>query len=109
MPDPTTGDRPMTLRSDIILTGWAHNLEFADGIATWRLDPVLTPFVHLAGISIFCCQSRKPWVLEQLERMIEGQLIIVMASGQDLAELVSGAPLIVKRIELMGKPELPAA
>lgn len=43
-------------------------------------------------------------VLEQFERMDDGQLIGVIAELPPVRQRVSGAPLTVTRLELLGKP-----
>lgn len=88
----------------ITLVGRAHSLAFNDGTASWRIDVKrtmeLTPMIYE-----FALQARLPGVLEQFERMDDGQLIGVIAELPP--KRVPGALLTVTRLEILGKAVAP--
>lgn len=92
----------MPHRPTITLVGRAHSLAFAEGTATWSIairrsaDPD-----HLTDFNLRGFHSR---VLEQFERMDEGQLIGVIAEVPPKRQLQPGVPLTVTRLEILGKP-----
>lgn len=93
----------MPHRPTLTLVGRAHSLAFDNGTASWRMNVKrtmeLTPMIYE-----FALQARLPGVLEQFERMDEGQLIGVIAEVPPKRQLQPGVPLTVTRLELLGKP-----
>lgn len=89
-------------RDTITLVGRAHSLAFDDGTATWKIAVRMST---VGGPSDFSLQARQTHVLEQFEAMDEGQLIGVIAELPPARKREPGVPLIVTRLELLGKPQ----
>lgn len=88
-------------RETVTLVGRAHSLSLADDTATWQIT------VRRADrpATDFNLQARQAQVLEQFERMTEGQLIGVIAELPPKRQRVPGAPLTVTRLEILGKAQ----
>lgn len=89
----------------ITLIGRASNLAYDEnwGTARWTIS------VRRSGapevVTDFNLKAFHSRVLEQFEQMDDGQLIGVIAEVPPERERAAGVPLLVTRLELLGKPQ----
>lgn len=87
-------------RETVTLVGRASGLAFTDGVGTFTLT------VNRKGQSPtdFQMKASTPATLEKFELMDEDSLIGVIAQLPPKRQRKPGAPLLVERLELLGKP-----
>lgn len=92
--------RPAT----VALVGRASNLalDAATGAATWTISVRRRSASEI--VTDFNLKAFHGRVLEQFERMHDGQLIGVIADVPPEREQSAGVPLLVTRLEYLGKP-----
>lgn len=84
----------------VTLIGRAHDLAFIDGEGTWTIT------VNRAqrGLFDFKCVSDSQQSIDAFKLLNEGSLIGVIAEVPPARHCKPGAPLLVQRLELLGKP-----
>ena len=84
----------------VTLVGRAHSLAFIAGEATWTI----TINRGQRGLFDFNCVADSQQSIDAFELMDEGSLIGVIAELQPARYRKLDAPLLVQRLEILGKP-----
>lgn len=87
-------------RETVILVGRAHSLAFIDGDGTWKI----TVNRGQRGVFDFKCVADSQQSIDAFEFMDEGMLIGVIAELAPKHRRNLDTPLLVQRLELLGKP-----